>query len=97
MKKDFETMVPVRLTVDDLVDRICDSIPDSDIAEFVKELDLRYADMGVTEELINVLMESITGEFQHYKMESEWKKKCEEVAELLSYLDSPESYKMRMK
>ena len=94
MKKDFETLIPVRLNVAHLIDRICDNIPPDEIAEFVKELDLRYADMGVTEELINVLMESVTGEFRHYKMEAEWKEKCEEVAGMLSYLDSPESYKM---
>ena len=34
MKKDFETMVPVRLNVVHLIDRICDNIPRDASEEF---------------------------------------------------------------
>lgn len=87
MLNEIEIMLPVKLTVDDVVDMIHDNITHEEVAEFVKKVDLRYADVGVTEQLINVLMESITTEFKFNKMEAEWQDKCDEVADLLSKLD----------
>ena len=79
-------VMPVTFETDEhIVEMIYDAFSHEDVPEFIRNIDLRYADMGVTENILLTIMEGVQKEFDVGEPDKaqEWKKVCEQAKKLL--------------
>jgi len=60
--KRLDFSISVSLEPEEVVESIFDSVNQEDVCEFVSMIDLRYADVGVTEDIVYKLIHSLSSD-----------------------------------
>jgi len=78
--------IPVTISTNGLIEAIYGSIDHEEIPQFIADLDVYYADFGVTKKAIGLLLDSTTEEFEVFLSGSnveKWKLNVAEIKKMM--------------